>query len=296
MGRRELTVQDKAIVIAGTWLKTASLTDEWHESVEDPESVVQELRDAGANADLFTFRQRFPDIQPRFEYHREAEEIAVLPVTTYEHWLKRQINNKTRNLIAKAAKKNVIVRRSQFDSAFVAGMTEIFNETPVRQGMPFWHYGKAHDVVQREFSRFLFREEVFGAYVNDQMIGFMFVVDGGSFAMLGQILSMVKHRDKATNNALIAKAVEFCAERQIPALIYAMWPREGSLRDFKRHNAFESVTLPRYHIPLTMRGRVALKLGIHRAPSAYLPDSVLEYARARRSRLYSLWYSRRTPA
>ena len=40
----------------------------------------------------------------------------------------------------------------------------------------------------------------------------------------------------------MAKAVEVCAEKGIPYLVYALWPR-GPLREFKRHNAFECVKM-----------------------------------------------------
>jgi hypothetical protein len=282
-------VQNKRVAISGSWLRIARLADEWHDDVEDPESIIRDLK-ASSGADLFSFWQRLPDTEPRFSYYREVDSIAVLPVTTYEHWLKNQINNKTRNLVTKAAKKGVVLKAATFDDAFVAGMTAIFNETPVRQGMPFWHYGKDAETIRREFSRFLFREDLYGAYVGDELVGFIFLANGGHYLMLGQILSMMKHRDKALNNALIAKAVEVCAERKMPYLAYAVWPR-GPLKEFKRHNGFDRVDLPRYYVPLTAQGAWALKLGLHRSPLERLPDSVYFYLRDLRSKFYGWKYS-----
>ena len=40
-----------------------------------------------------------------------------------------------------------------------------------------------------------------------ELIGFIFVAQAGRFADLTQIISMMQHRDKATNNALVAKAL-----------------------------------------------------------------------------------------
>ena len=34
------------------------------------------------------------------------------------------------------------------------------------------------------------------------------------------IIAKIKHRDKAPMNALVAKAVEICAENKIPYLVY----------------------------------------------------------------------------
>jgi hypothetical protein len=279
------TVGDTRLTIQGSWLKTARLTDEWHEDVDNPEALISNLK-ASSNADLFTFWQRLPNTEPKFPYHREMDSIAVLPVSTYEHWLKHQINNKTRNLVTKAAKKGVVIKPAAFDDAFVRGMAAIFNETPVRQGMPFWHYGKDVETIRREFSTFLFREDLYGAYIGDELVGFIFLAHGGQYQMIGQILSMMSHRDKALNNALIAKAVEVCAEKRIPYLVYAVWPR-GPLKEFKRHNGFDRVDLPRYYVPLTVKGELALRLGLHRNPIERLPESAFLFLRDLRTKYYA---------
>jgi len=263
--------------------------DEWHEDIDDPETLICHLRNANVKADLFSFWQRLPDTQPTFSYFHEPDPIAVLPVSTYDHWLKNQINNKTRNLVAKAHKKGIVIKPAAFDESFIRGMMAIFNEAPIRQGMPFWHYGKDFETVQRDFSRFLFREELAGAYLEGELIGFIFVANATRYAMLGMILSMMRHRDKAPNNALIAHAVQMCAERQIPYLTYAVWPR-GPLKEFKRHSGFDRVDLPRYFVPLTRRGDVALTLGLHRSPVDRLPDSAFLLLRHLRSKLYAWRY------
>src|SRR5262245_59138388 len=220
MTSNDLTVGGKGISVTGSWLKTAQLTDEWHHDIEEPATFVHELSNSGLKADLFSFWQRPPNTEPQFSYYHEWDPIAVLPVTTYEHWLKKQINSKTRNMLTKAEKKGVVVWPATFNDDFVRGMVTIFNESAVRQGRPFWHYGKNFETVKREFSRYLFREELFGAYFEGELIGFIFLVDAGHIAMLGQIISMIRHRDKAPNNLLIAKAVEVCAAKQVPFLAY----------------------------------------------------------------------------
>jgi hypothetical protein len=283
----ELTIHGKPVSVSGKWVRTARAVEEWYEDIDDPECFVLDLRKAERKVDLFTFWQRLPNTEPRYPYPVEWESIAVLPVTTYESWLKTQITAKTRNLIVKAKKKGVTVRCVDPNDQFFAGMTTIFNETPVRQGRLFWHYGKSVETVKREFSRYLYREQLIGAYCDDELIGFIMLADAGRFAMLTQIISLVRHRDKSPNNALVAKAVEICAERKIPSLVYAMWAR-GSLREFKRHNGFERVDLPRYYIPLTRRGWCALKLRVHHNPVDYAPEKVVMFLRDLRARFYSL--------
>jgi hypothetical protein len=296
MSTKELTVVGTNISVTGSWLKTAQLRDEWHHDITEPAVFVSELSRSGLSADLFSFWQRPPNREPRFNYHYEWEPVALLPVSTYEHWLKKQLNSKTRNMLTKAEKKGVVVRRATFDDDFIRGMVAIFNESPIRQGKPFWHYGKDFDTVKREFSKYLFREELFGAYIDQELIGFIFLIDAGHIAMLGQIISMIKHRDKSPNNALIAKAVEVCAARKVPFLAYASWPAPGSLRDFKKHNGFECVELPRYYVPLTIKGHLALKLKLHRGASARIPEGLLSRLKGFRTQFYAWRYKSSTTA
>ena len=290
MNTSDFAVGDKSVSVSGSWLKVARLRDEWHHDVDEPAAFVRELSKSGVNVDLLSFWQRPPATEPRFAYYYENDPIAVLPVSTYDNWIKKQINSKTRNMLTKAEKKGVVVRPATFDDEFVRGMVAIFNESPVRQGRPFWHYGKDFETIKREFSRYLFREDLFGAYVDNELIGFIFLINAGHIAMLGQIISMIRHRDKSPNNALVAKAVEVCASRNVPFLAYAAWPAPGSLREFKRHNGFECMELPRYYVPLTLKGRIALKLKLHHGASARIPEGILSRMKTLRSQFYEWRY------
>lgn len=282
MNTTENIVGGKQVSVSGSWLKTARLEDEWYLDINDPAGFMKELSKSGLRADLFSFWQRPPNTEPQFPYYCELEPLAILPVSTYEHWFKKQINMQARNKVSKGGKKGVVVRKAEFDDEFIRGMVAIFNESAVRQGREFWHYGKDFETVKREFSRYLFREELYGAYFEGELIGFIFLVDAGHIAMLGQIISMIQHRDKAPNNLLIAKAVEVCAAKQVPFLAYAKWPAPGSLRDFKHYNGFECVEVPRYYVPLTLKGRIALKFKLHRDAadlrrdiSGWLPETMM---------------------
>jgi len=141
-------------------LRVMSLEDDWYEDVNDPAPVVARLNEFDTRADIFTFCQRLPDVEPRYEYHTEWESLAVLPIKSFDYWWNKQIKDKTRNMVRKAKKAGIEVREASYNDAFVQGMTDIFNETPVRQGRQFWHYGKDFETVKRQFSRFLFREEL----------------------------------------------------------------------------------------------------------------------------------------
>ena len=254
-------------------LSLVTLDDEWFNEVSDPQAVIEELRRRRVGADIFTFCQRLPNVEPRFAHHMEWEAIAALELGTYEHWFTKRIEPSTRNKIRKSQKLGIEVRECQFDDDFVRGMTAIFNETPIRQGRPFWHYGKDFETVKRQFSRYLFREDLLGAYYQGELVGFAMVGNNGVYGDLGQIISKVEHRDKATTNALVAKAVEVCIRRGLKYLVYAFW-MDSSLGDFKRQSAFQEVKLPRYYVALTLKGRLALQRNLHHGVRQFLPRGV----------------------
>jgi len=276
------------VTITGGPIKVARMEQEWYEDLENPDGMMKEL--AGEGVDIFTFWQRYPDVAPKYSHYREEDDIAVLPISTYEEWWTKQISSRTRGAIRKSAKQGLVVKEAEYTDEFVRGMTSIFNETPMRQGRPFWHYGKDFETVKRQFSKYLFRETLIGAYWEDELIGFMMIGLAGPYAVTGQIISKIGHRDKGTNNSLIAKAVEVCAERKIPYLIYLRWTK-GSLTEFKRRNGFEKVAMPRYYVPLTATGRIALRVGLHKGVVNLLPETTVSRLKHFRTKAYRAAYS-----
>jgi hypothetical protein len=107
---------------------------------------------------------------------------------------------------------------------------------------------------------------------------------------------MIRHRDKAPTNALIAQAVQSCATRGISHLAYAQFSygkkERSGLSDFKERSGFKRIDLPRYYVPLTRLGWVALQLGLHHRLVDRIPGPLLATARDLR---YSL-YKHRFPA
>jgi hypothetical protein len=254
-------------------VRLCSLRDEYYEFVENPVAFLQDLkRNPLINADLFTFIQSISDTHPRFAYHLEFDRTAVLFLTTYEHWWEKQINGKTRNMVRKAQKAGVEIRSAEFGDDLIRGIQTIYNESPVRQGRPFWHYGKSLEMLRREHGTFLDQSQFFGAYYDGELIGFIKLVHGDGVSSLMNILSMISRRDKAPTNALISKAVEICAERGVPRLQYGTG-NAGSLGDFKKHHAFQEVRVPRYYVPLNSKAAVALRLGLHHRFDRYLPEN-----------------------
>ena len=283
-----IDIMGQTFHLSGGPLRILRLEDEWFDDVRDPEAILKTLRQGlGIRPDLFTFWQRPPDFDPRYPFHMEWEDLAVLPIKSYDHWMSHQIKPRVRGLVRKAEKEGIVVKETVYDDAFVQGMTTIFNESPVRQGRKFWHYGKSFETLRSQFSRYIDRETMIGAYLNGELIGFIMLGDAGNFGLTGQIISSLKHRDKATNNALIAKAVEICAARGLQFLIYLYWS-DDSLSEFKRRCGFEKTRVPRYYVPLTTTGRLALKCGLHRGWKEAVPKQF----KAPLKRLRRFWSER----
>src|SRR5437667_10591558 len=116
--------------------------------------------------------QRKPDTSPKYRYPMVWDNLAVLPVTTYDHWWTRQVNDKTRNMVRRAHKKGVTLRELSFDDELLRGIWTIYNECAIRRGKPFAHYGKDLDTVGAEAGTFLDRSTFIGAFLEEKLIGF----------------------------------------------------------------------------------------------------------------------------
>lgn len=258
------------IIVKGSFLKIASLWEEDYDDLTDPAAVINDLKAMRNRPDLFTFKQRYPYLTPKHQFHLEYDSIAVLPITTYDNWINGQLSTNSRRLIAKAIKCGVQVKIVEFDSIFIEGMRRIFSEAPFRQGKRFWHYRKDNETIKSEFSKYLFREDIIGAYLDNILIGFLFLARAGRYAMPSQILSSLAHRDKGVTNVLLAQAVSICAREGLTHIVYGDW-QESGLTEFKRRNGFVRIDIPRYYVPLSKKGILAIHLRAHRGLSRSLP-------------------------
>jgi len=295
MAKAELCLEDRNVVVQGRLCRLAQVDGEGFKFLADPKSAIAALRDSNTRADMFTFLQKLPETSPQYSYPFDLDNLAVLPVSTFDHWWTRQVDAKTRNMVRRAEKKGVVVREVPFDDNLVRGIWEVYNECPVRQGRPFPHYGKDLETVRRMKATFLETSIFIGAFLDNQLIGFikLTIDETRSQAGVMHILAMIKHRDKAPTNILIAQAVRSCADRRISRLVYANFAYgkkvRSSLSDFKKNNGFQRVDLPRYYVPLTRWGALAFRLGLHRRLAEQMPESVAAKLRELRSR----WYQHR---
>lgn len=290
-----MRVCGKEIHVGGRWLRTAYPDGDGYHFLEDPQPVLDALRKSKARVDLFTFMQKVSDVSPKHAYPMEWDNFAALPISTFDHWWNDQIGFKGRNKAKQAEKKGVVVREVPFDEALVKGIWEVYNETTIRQGKPNAHYGKDLETIYKEEATFLDSSVFIGAYLGDSLIGFVKMVADETRTQAGlmNIVSMVRHRDKAPSNALVAEAVRACAKRGIPHLVYSSFSygkkQRDSLSDFKERNGFQKIEVPRYYVPLTLIGQIALKLGMHKRFSEHVPEPLL----AKLRNVRNAWYSRK---
>jgi hypothetical protein len=290
-----VNAQGVELKMQGRLIRVGRPDADGYESLEQPATILNEIRNLRLPIDLFTFMQIMPDKKPSFSYAMEWDNLAVLPVSTFDHWWTHQIRSFPRNRARQAEKRGVTIREAFFDEALVQGIREVYNECPVRQGKRFIHYGKNVDTLRKEMGTYLDSSIFIGAFLDKKLIGFAKLTcdKTRTQANVMSIVAMIQHRDKAPTNALIAQAVRSCADRRIPYLVYQSFSygrkRNDTLREFKENNGFQRVDVPRYYIPLTRRGWIAFRFGLHRGLTEYVPESFLSKLRQVRN----TWHSRK---
>ncbi|MGH9533771.1 MAG: GNAT family N-acetyltransferase [Terriglobales bacterium] len=275
-----------AVFLRGRWLRIGVVRDEDFaaEAVADPGRWVAALRRyrvAGRRADMFAFSQRLPDTEPRFDYPFERVSMAALRLETFETWW-TQLPQETRKNVRRAERRGVEVRVQKLDRELVRGIQAVNDECPVVQGKKSRFHGRSLPEVWKDHESFSDRSWWVCAYHGGELVGYMKIVHCGAFASVLTTLTRPSHADKRPANAILARVVRLCLEEGIPSLVYGQLnygnKREGSLREFKLRNGFSEILVPRYYVPLTLRGRIALRLGLHRGLLGALPPWAIRAA------------------
>ena len=283
---------NRRIRTSGRLLRIARLDAELYYFLRDPEPLIDQLRRSKERIDIFTFLQGMPETEPKFKYPIEQDNLAVLPISTFENWWNKQIRSITKNRAKQAEKKGVVIREVPFDENLARGIWEIYNECPVRQGRQFRHYGKDLETVHREAATYLEDSTFIGAYLGEELIGFIKMVADEDRVQAGlmNILSKIQHKDKAPTNALLAQAVKSCAKQGIAYLVYNNYTygnkHHDGLSEFKERNGFRRVDVPRYYVPLTRLGEISLRMGFHHRLVDRFPERIAEHLREVRKNWY----------
>jgi hypothetical protein len=283
-----MSINRPEMKVTGSVLKIASLRHEWFEFLDSPAAFVETLQLEKPVADVFTFLQEAHYARPSLGYHKEAASASVLTFKSYEDWW-TNLHFKVRNKVRKVQKTGVELRATQLDDDLVRGVKAIYDESPIRQGRTFPHYGKRFEVIREDLSSFPECTCFIGAYSGDELVGFMKLFEGHGIMRTVHIISKLAHRDKCVMDALIARAVEVCDQRRITHLHYGAWASRG-LGVFRAKFGFERHNCPRYYVPLTRTGRVMLAGGFHHPLKERLPQNWIDRLATLRGRLYALAY------
>lgn len=293
-----MKVDQIEIDVTGKFVKIANVKDDiWLATnpVEDIDVFIPKLKRAEQRLDIFTFCQKIPDTSPKYDYYMEWDNFAVIRITDYDEWWKNKLPQVTRKSVRRGYKRGVTVKVTEFNDELIKGIMIIYNESPIRQGRRFPHYGKDFDTVKKDNSSYLNNSDFICAYYENKLIGFIKLVYVGHIAQIMQIISMNKHQDKRTTNILIAKAVEICVEKKIDYFVYGKYvygnKKESPIMVFKERNGFEMIKFPRYYIPFSLLGEISLKLKIHNGIKHFIPERLLYFILNLRSK----WYAKKYP-
>jgi hypothetical protein len=277
-----IRVDNRNVILTGGFIKVARVHDEpfvQGEAVPNPELFIEQLSRSVRRPDIFVFAQRFTESEPKYKYPMEWDSFAVAPVTTYEHWLQKQAKKDVRENLRRAAREGVVVKTCEYNDEFAWHIKKLYDDTPVRQGRPFWHYQKSFDKVKKENGSYADRSEYIGAFFEQELIGFMKMVYVGDYAKTMQVIAKDRYFYKRPANAMIAKAIEVCAQKGIKYFNYGFYEypgkKENSLTKFKARHGLLRFNFPRYYVPLTLKGKIYVALGLHRGLKRLIPTPIL---------------------
>lgn len=291
-----MQINGASIIVTGKLLRIATILDEdWMErELDDPELCVQILKESKSSAfraDVFTFAQKLPATIPKYSFPIEWDSISAIRLTSFKDWWDK-LPQVTRKNVRRSEKRGVTVKVREFDDDLVREIVELSNDSPIRQGKPFVHYGKTFDQVKKDQSTHLGRSDFICAYAEGELIGLLKIVYTPEIASVLLFLPKVSQQDKRPANALMAKLVEICEAKGISHIVYGMFSygnkRHSSLLEFKVRNGFEEILVPRFYVPLTSWGALCLRLKLHRGLVGLLPSRLISAAVSAREKWYTM--------
>lgn len=287
-----LRLDGQMFIVIGKRVRIATLHDEdWIDTeVKNPEACARELgRSQALQADIFSFTQKVPAISPRYKYPFEWHSVAVVRTSSFKDWWDR-LPQEGRKNVRRSQKRGVSIHEIALDDRLIRGIAEIQNETPIRQGRRYPHFGKSLDQVRKDYSPLADHSEFICAFFGEELIGLLQLVYRGNIASILQLNSKIAHHDKRASNALLARAVELCEAHNITHLTYGKFnygnKGDSSLREFKSRNGFEEMLVPRYYVPLNAWGAFCVKTRMYRGLVGILPKGIISVG----SRIRAEWY------
>ena len=81
-----MNICGRDVRIEGRLCRIAHVDADDYKFLDDPEKAIVELRGSRKRIDLFTFMQSLPETAPKYSYPFECDNMAVLPISTFEQW------------------------------------------------------------------------------------------------------------------------------------------------------------------------------------------------------------------
>src|SRR5580698_3266872 len=100
-----LKFENRDLVVGGRLCRVARMDADDYKFLPDPESVIAALRASKVKADVFTFLPKLPETEVKYPYPYEMDNMAVLPITTFDNWWMKQIGSTARNNATQAEQK-----------------------------------------------------------------------------------------------------------------------------------------------------------------------------------------------
>lgn len=274
---------DITVMLSGRLIRKAEIHDEEclpDCAYGDPTEIIRALKDAHVRVDFFTFGQKLPVTTPQYSLPFEWDNVAAISTENFDDWW-MGLPQAARKNYRRAGRRGVIVREIEPSDEIIRGLMDIYNESPMRQGRPFAHYGKDFETVKDEVCTYASRCTFLGAFFEGELIGFMKFVHVGSLGVVLHIVSKNQHYDKRPANVLVTGAAEHCRDSGIAYLIYGKYTYGNKLNnpltEFKRRTGFQKILLPRYYVPLSLRGSIFLRLKLHRGLIGILSPRTVEF-------------------
>jgi hypothetical protein len=132
-----MVICGKEIKIQGRFIRMARIDGDKYNFPDEPEAFIEGLKKCGTRIDLFTFLQKLPETEPKYSYPMEWDNLAVLPVSTFDHWWSHQIRSFPRNRARQAEKKGVMLREVPCNETLIRGICSIYMSARFAKGNAF---------------------------------------------------------------------------------------------------------------------------------------------------------------
>src|SRR6266851_4840988 len=95
----------ETVFVSGRLIRIASIKDEMFlqgNRVRQPEDFIAKLKKSGLAADVFVFSQKPPDVEPKYSYRVEWDNLAAIPTADFNLWWKGRLPQVTRKNVRRA--------------------------------------------------------------------------------------------------------------------------------------------------------------------------------------------------